>query len=415
INGFDEAINLALITNEGKRPSQDIIASYNFDPNPTMQQATLSFTLADLTAGNSYDFQIVGYTSDSTVACGANLTISINGNGSSDLAVYTLAGNGSKGFVDGTGKQAIFGSPYGLDAHQNIIYVADANNHAIRKINENGVVNTLAGDGSSGYRNGDQPRFFNPFDIVIDTINQYAYVSDNGNLRIRRIELSTGVTISYAGNGLSGTNDGPANQATFFGPTGLAIRNDSLFIADYQNNLIRVVNLVEDPAQAVVSTYAGNGQTALVDGPKWQASFNKPVGLAFSDQADRLFVADNFNNKIRVINANTINTLQVIDADNQPMSLPYDIVFDDKGDFYVSEGSNVLRKFTLQENKSYNSRIWVGQYNASGYQDGLFSNALFNTPRALTISSVYNQNNQLINALIIADTQNHTIRYIPLE
>jgi sugar lactone lactonase YvrE len=106
-----------------------------------------------------------------------------------DGMVTTLAGSGERGFQDGEGKVARFKTPAGLavDGEGNV-YVADANNHAIRRITPAGVVSTIAGNGNPGAKDGStrDARFDGPFGVALDTAAAM-YVSDSTNHRIRKI------------------------------------------------------------------------------------------------------------------------------------------------------------------------------------------------------------------------------------
>lgn len=408
---FDKNINLTLLQEDGSAPSQDFFSNFSF--SESNGNATLLFTMGNVSPG-TYTFIIRGFTTDGA-ACEGTLTLTIEGNSSTNSSVFSLAGSTNQGFIDGPSNQASFSTPFGADTYNGFVYVADMNNHAIRKIDENGNVTTLAGNGSSGYQDGNQAQFFSPYEIAIDTTTQYAYVSDNANLRIRRINLNTGSTITYAGKGIPGSDDGAASEATFFGPTGLAIKGDSLFIGDYQNNLIRVVNLVEDPADAIVSTFAGNGQAGTQDGPNLQAAFNRPVGLAYSNITDRLYVVDNFTSRIRSISETTTTTLELDIPVDQALSLPYDVTVDQDGNLFVAEGKNVIRKLILQPDGTFTNELFAGVYESSGFQNGPLDEALFNLPTGLCIAPIMTQGSQLVSSLIICDAQNHTIRYIPLE
>lgn len=166
--------------------------------------------------------------------------------GLAQATVSTLAGSGTVGLTDGPGPTAQFNYPYGVtqDALGNT-YVADAFNHAIRKISPAGVVTTLAGTGSYGYGNspvGTAAAFNDPEKVVSDPSGNL-YVADPGNGSIRRVFLNGAVT-TYAGTGQQGYVDGPAATDRFFGPTGLALDpgTSNLYVAEGYNFRIRRVD-----------------------------------------------------------------------------------------------------------------------------------------------------------------------------
>ncbi|MGB7922066.1 MAG: NHL repeat-containing protein [Pyrinomonadaceae bacterium] len=157
-----------------------------------------------------------------------------------DGQVSTLAGE-AEGFKDGTGAAAAFNTPsaLALDEAGNL-YVADTGNHAIRKVTPAGTVTTLAGDGTAGYSDGPAAaaRFNGPCGVTVDAHGN-VYVADTYNDRIRRITPG-GQVETVAGGGLPGYRDGTAETALFDTPCGVvASAAGELLIADTGNNLIR--------------------------------------------------------------------------------------------------------------------------------------------------------------------------------
>ncbi len=139
------------------------------------------------------------------------------------------------GFVNGKGTAAKFSRPYGVkqDSAGNII-VADCNNNAIRKVTLAGVVTTIAGSGSAGFQDGNalSALFQTPQSVAIDGAGSI-YVGDNGNFRIRRIDTNGGV-FTLAGDGNPGYHEGTGSGIQFFGMEGMDITPDkrSLIVAD---------------------------------------------------------------------------------------------------------------------------------------------------------------------------------------
>ena len=231
------------------------------------------------------------------------LSVALSGN------VTTLAGNGTRGYADGTGGPtgtAKFNGPMGVavDAAGNV-FVAELYNNRIRKVDPSGNVTTLAGNGTQGYADGTggptgTAEFDRPGGVAVDAAGN-VYVADTYNNCIRKVDPSGNVT-TLAGNGTAGYADGtggPTGTAEFNNPGGVAVdAAGNVYVADYGNNRIRKV----DPS-GNVTTLAGNGTPAYADGtggPTGTAEFWGPAGVAV-DTAGNVFVADGTNNRIRKI------------------------------------------------------------------------------------------------------------------
>ncbi len=151
--------------------------------------------------------------------------------------ISILAGKeGSSGFKDGAGSEAQFSRPYGIAMLNKDIIVADQDNNAIRRVTQSGVVTTLAGLGTAGYKDGDRKiaLFNRPQDVAVDSENRI-FVSDHDNHRIR---LITGSSVStLAGDGGAGYKEGTGTAARFFGMEGICLAFDdtALYVADGNN------------------------------------------------------------------------------------------------------------------------------------------------------------------------------------
>ena len=212
--------------------------------------------------------------------------------------VTTLAGTGVPGYRDGSATAARFNAPPGvaLDG-AGILYVADQNNHVIRKITPTGVVSTLAGTaGTAGFADGagTAAQFNSPTGVAVDAAGTL-YVADRFNNRIRKITPAGGVT-TLAGSNSPGYIDGPGLSASFKGPFGVAVdAGGAVYVADSDNNVIRKITAAGD-----VSTLAGSGTAGYVDGTGTAAKFNTPTGVAV-DRAGVVYVADQGNGLLRFI------------------------------------------------------------------------------------------------------------------
>ena len=214
--------------------------------------------------------------------------------------VATYAGNGSYGRVDGNASNATFSSPVGLalNSKNGDLYVAEIDTDVIRIIYKNKTVDTYAGSGAQGFKNGDalNAQFSNPNDLALAP-NGDLYVADHGN-RVVRVIYANGTVATYAGNGQAGYHNGDALSAKFRAPFGLALApNGDLYVADLQARLIRIIY-----ANGTVDRIAGTGETKSVDGDLLDSSFRGPAHLALADNGD-LYIVDMFNGLIRKISS----------------------------------------------------------------------------------------------------------------
>ncbi len=222
--------------------------------------------------------------------------------------IRTLAGNGEPGF-SGDGKpsdQASLNEPKGLtiDSHGNV-YIADSENHVIRKIDRTtGVISTVAGSaGDESARpvvqqevEAQQSAEEDPFaDASQASTQKYTQQADvSGTVRY----LIKGATVQkrFGGDG------GPAPEARLNFPTAVVVdQKGTIFIADTMNHRVRRV----DAVTGVITTLAGTKQARFSGdgGPADQAALNEPAALALDGQG-RLFIADQTNNRVRVVDLN---------------------------------------------------------------------------------------------------------------
>jgi hypothetical protein len=225
--------------------------------------------------------------------------------------VSTLAGQaGTKGADDGVGANARFFVPAGITTDGTNLYVADANNHTIRKIIiATGEVTTLAGQaGQSGSADGagSNARFNSPYSVTTDGVS--LFVADTGNNTLRKIIISTGVVTTIAGvaNSIGGSTDGSGAAASFKGIYALTTDGTNLYLTDSLNHTIRKMVI----ATGVVTTLAGTaGVTGSTDGTGATASFDLPAGIV--TDGTNLYVSDANNSLIRkvVIATQVVTTL----------------------------------------------------------------------------------------------------------
>lgn len=200
--------------------------------------------------------------------------------------VTTFAGSGTRGFADGSASTAMFSLPrdIAVDASGNI-YISEVTNQRIRKITPAGDVSTFAGNGTVGFVNGPgaSAQFSSPFGLAVDA-NGNVYVADQNNHCIRKI-TPAGVVSTLAGSGVAGFANGTGTAALFNSPNGIAIdANGFLYVADYNNHRIRQVS-----PDGKVITWAGSGENSFQDGSGSEAKFSYPRAIAI-DASGNLFV-----------------------------------------------------------------------------------------------------------------------------
>lgn len=218
--------------------------------------------------------------------------------------VSTIIGKANEsGNVDGFLTRARLKLPQGIIfLPNNGLFIADTGNHIIRKIERKiGAWNlqTVAGGGKFGWQddtNGLQALFDTPIGLTSD--GTALYVADSANHRIRRILLSTGSVSTVAGNGTKGFKDDKPLSGQLHNPSGIVFaRNKQFYIADTFNTRIRKLKI--SLINKDLSTAAGTFNQGHQDGPASQAQFDFPQGIAIGKQG-QLYIADTDNHRIRV-------------------------------------------------------------------------------------------------------------------
>jgi hypothetical protein len=286
-----------------------------------------------------------------------------NGKNLPNGIITTVAGNGTQGYSGdgGPATNAEFDFPSGvaLDASGNL-FIADGDNNRIRKVGTNGIIITVAGNGfnsgpgmGGGY-SGDGGPATNaelswPGDVALDASGNL-FIADEGNQRIRKVGTN-GIITTVAGNGTRGYSGdgGAATSAEFDFPCGVALdASGNLFIADFYNNVIREVG-----TNGIITTVAGNGPQGYSGdgGPATNAELNNPAGVAL-DASGNLFVADFGNGVIRKVGTDGIittvagNGTQGCSGDGGPatsaeLQSPMGVAVDASGKLFIADTYNM--------------------------------------------------------------------------
>jgi hypothetical protein len=207
-----------------------------------------------------------------------------------------LAGTGIRGSDPGPGSSATFNEPSGITVDANgFVYVADANNHLIRKIDTspNANVSNLADTSVLS-------ALSMPTGITAGKTSTLLYFADSGGNIIGRLNPDGSNLITFAGTGVAGFNDGSPSAAQFNSPFHLAWSNtggtEVLFIADQVNQRIRILNI----SALSVATFAGSGARGSADGACNVATFKLPSGVAVGLSTE-VYVMDSNNNLVRKV------------------------------------------------------------------------------------------------------------------
>ncbi len=276
--------------------------------------------------------------------------------------IRIFAGTGQKGYSGDNGK-AVLAQLYEPDDvkvdRSGNVYIVDQRNNVIRKVSQKGIISTVAGTGTGGFSGDGGPatnaKLFIPTSLAIDT-NGVIFIADAGNERIRRIDV-TGTISTYVGNGTKGNSgDGKeAINASISYVNGIAVdRTGALIFAQKDNNVIRKVN-----SKGRIFAFAGTGKQGYSGdgGPAINAEFNSPYGVAI-DEEGNVYVSDNGNGRIRKISKKgTITTIagngksgngKGTDPMEMSFNNPTFLDITKEGDLLIADrGNNKIRKLLL--------------------------------------------------------------------
>ncbi|MFJ2814240.1 RICIN domain-containing protein [Streptomyces sp. NPDC087294] len=356
-----------------------------------------------------------------------------SGAGRATPPISTVAGTGVAGFAgdDEAAIEAQLSRPAGVAVDSTgALYIADADNHRIRKIAADGTISTFAGTGDAFYRGDFGPAAKSPLHcpqgVLVDG-EDALYLADGGNHMVRKVTVTgaaRGRMLRVTGRGDQGPrrpgfggDGGPAGGAEMHRPVGMAMDPAGvLYIADVDNHRIRRVTAAATPSaiSGTISTFAGTGTPGFGgdNGPANAAQLKRPFAVAVGAAGD-LYIADAGNHRIRRIAADgTISTIAGtgtpgFGGDNGPanaaqLNHPTGIVVDPAGVLYIADRDNHrVRKITADGTIS--TFAGTGTPGFEG-DNGPANAAQLNHPTGLALDGE--------GVLYIADADNHRVRKI---
>lgn len=220
-----------------------------------------------------------------------------------DNRVHIVAGTDEFGYEGdgGPALEARMTAPFGvLPDSEGGFYISDADANVVRYVDPEGIIHTAAGDGMVGYAGDGGPateaQLNTPSRMALDNAGRL-YICDTNNHAIRRVEAD-GTIQTFAGTGEQGYagDGGPATAAQLNTPYDLRfVPNGDLYVADTGNNVIRRIDI-----DGVIETVIGTGQAGFAgdEADAKQCELNRPSGVNFSDDG-AMWISDTFNNRVR--------------------------------------------------------------------------------------------------------------------
>lgn len=335
-----------------------------------------------------------------------------------DGIITTVAGNGAAGYSgdNGPALDASLNFPAGLtlDAEDNL-YIADRNNHRIRKVLKDGTIVTVAGNGDATF-SGDagpalQASLNFPSDVVVNDKGEL-FISDRSNNRIRKVDANGNIsTVAGMGKPGYGGDFGPATDALLKYPFGIDLdKKGNIYIADRGNNRVRKVD-----AEGFITTFAGDSMHSFGGdyGPASQSSLAFPTDVVVDDEGN-VYIADRNNNRIRKIDSLGVITTFMgtgktdFNGDNEiapesTLHLPLVLALHPDKKLVIADRSHFrVRMVGL---KNYSVKTVAGNGTALFKGDGgPGQGATLNTPSGIVADSKGN--------ILFADLQHHRIRKI---
>ncbi len=332
----------------------------------------------------------------------------------------TIAGTGAVGNTGdgGPATSATFGTPAGLVADGlGNVYVSDSEAHVVRRIDAaTGVITRVAGTGVNGLSSDGIPaldaELDGPFGLALD--GDALYVAEINNHRVRRVALATGLITTLAGTGISGDSGdgGDAATAEFASPYGVALDGaGGLYVADHDSGRVRRVDLDAGTIAAAIGAggygFGGDG------GPALTAVLAQPGGVAVGRDG-RVLIADTSNQRVRVVAVDgTISTFAGTGTEREPgegvaataaiLHQPAGLATDAGGAIFIADvGSFRIRRVDATTGL-ITTVAGTGSYGGGG-DGGPATSAALGFARGVAIDAD--------GALYIADTSNHRVRRV---
>ena len=216
-----------------------------------------------------------------------------------DGTLVDTIGTGEAGAADGEFAKASFYRPQGLALAGDNLYVADTENHLIRRVNlKTRTVETIAGTGKQTheyFQTGParQVALSSPWDLQL--VGQTLYIAMAGPHQIWKLDLDKNTVSTFAGSGREARLDGSLQEAGFAQPSGMAVIGQTLYVADSEANIIRAIDL----SSGQVKTLVGGDlfEFGDVDGTGDDVRLQHPLGLLA--YGDKVLIADTYNHKIK--------------------------------------------------------------------------------------------------------------------
>ena len=328
-----------------------------------------------------------------------------------------VAGTGTRGFSGdgGPATDAQLNGPFGvaLDNEGNL-YIVDKDGQRIRKVDSSGIITTVAGTGTAGFSGDGGPatsaQLSGPRAVALDGAGNL-YIADTENHRIRKVDTAGTIT-TVAGTGTRGFSGdgGSATSAGLNRPSGVAVDGaGNLYLADKNNHRIRKVD-----ASGTITTVAGTGDEGFSGdgGPATSALLNRPWAIAL-DRAGNLYITDIRNIRIRKVDTSgTITTVAGTGtagfsgdggpATNAQLSSPMGVALDGAGNLYIVDNRNIrIRK--VDTGGTITTVAGTGAFGFSG-DGGPATSAQLSGPRAVALDGAGN--------LYIAEFGNRRIRKV---